>query len=180
LVVAHVLHSDATVAPHRVGQLGQAWHRLRGATEPYGVEAEAFSVPAGPLAGFAGQGRPYLYLRAFQHMAEPELLCWARQAEEGQRSCLVESDAGQLGVGAALQPVSSSRPASRPDRYPGSQQRLDVPLHGALANLQQPSEFPTTDLAADLQVQQQVHHPRGAHASILIHVHDKRCRESAR
>jgi hypothetical protein len=74
--------------------------------------------------------------------------------------------------------VSSSRPqllgrAGEPEERQASTPRCT----GALADFQQPGQLLAAGLAADLQVPQQGHHPRGTHAAVLAQICDERCRQ---
>jgi hypothetical protein len=120
---------------------------------------EPFGRAAGPVASLAGEAGPHLDPGALQHLAQAQLLGRPGETEERQRAGLVETDPGEPGAVAAVEPVTARRPADRPHRHPGRGQRLDVALHGALADLQQPRQLRPVRPPPHLQVQQQRHHP---------------------
>ncbi|SCG72955.1 hypothetical protein GA0070613_5202 [Micromonospora inositola] len=175
--VPDVPQAHPTITPDRAGELGQARHRLGRAVPADRVQVEPIRGPAGALPGLAGEAGPDLDPGALQHLAQAELLGRAGEAEERQRPGLVEADARQPGAVAAVQAVSARRPTGRSHRYPGRHQRLDVPLHGPLADLQLPGQLAGAGQAADLELEQEGHHPRGTHPPILTQIYDRRCRE---
>jgi hypothetical protein len=88
-----------------------------------------------------------------------ELLGRPGQPEERERPGFIQADAGQPGPVAAVEAVPAGLASDRPYGDAGRGERLHVALHGALADLQLAGQIPAADLAVDLKLQQQGHHP---------------------